>query len=100
MPTVAGFIVASLQTRGFAPALKSLSGAIEGVVDAKNTLPKDYGPVFRKATASAITLGKGNAVLRCVPLAVAVGGAVRTLSPVGTASVGGPSSDFTLNRIN
>lgn len=61
MPIGAGFAVAALQARGFAPGLKFLTRAIEGVVDdAKNaTLPQDYGQVFRKAAASAITLGSG-----------------------------------------
>jgi hypothetical protein len=47
MPIGAGFAVAALQSRGFAPGLKFLTRAIEGVVDdSKNaTLPQDYGQV-------------------------------------------------------
>ena len=47
MPVGAGLAVAALQSQGFAPGLKFLTRAIEGVVDdSKNaTLPKDYGQV-------------------------------------------------------
>lgn len=49
MPIGAGFAVAALQAKGFAPGLKFLTRAIEGVVDdSKNAvLPKDYGQVGR-----------------------------------------------------
>ena len=61
MPIVAGFLVAGLQNLGFSPGLKFLTRAIEGVVDDdKNAaFPKSYWQVFRKALASAITLGSG-----------------------------------------
>uniref|UniRef100_A0A7S0RZ83 Chloride channel protein n=1 Tax=Chlamydomonas leiostraca TaxID=1034604 RepID=A0A7S0RZ83_9CHLO len=61
MPVGAGVAVAALQFWGFSPPLKFLTRAIEGVVDdRKNSeLPQSYGPVFRKAAASAITLGSG-----------------------------------------
>lgn len=49
MPVAAGFAVAALQSKGFAPGLKFLTRAIEGVVDDSKTaaLPKDYWQVRR-----------------------------------------------------
>ncbi|KAG1659430.1 hypothetical protein FOA52_001101 [Chlamydomonas sp. UWO 241] len=61
MPVGAGFAVAWLQSLGFAPPLKMVTRAVENVRDDVKTasLPKDYASVFRKAVASAITLGSG-----------------------------------------
>eukprot|EP00195_Chlamydomonas_chlamydogama_P005828 CAMPEP_0202903764 /NCGR_PEP_ID=MMETSP1392-20130828/26154_1 /ASSEMBLY_ACC=CAM_ASM_000868 /TAXON_ID=225041 /ORGANISM="Chlamydomonas chlamydogama, Strain SAG 11-48b" /LENGTH=634 /DNA_ID=CAMNT_0049591089 /DNA_START=664 /DNA_END=2568 /DNA_ORIENTATION=+ len=61
MPVGAGVAVAWLQSQGFSPPLKALARAVEGVQDDVKTaaLPKTYGQVFRKAAASAITLGSG-----------------------------------------
>lgn len=61
MPVGAGVIVAALQSQGFSPPLKFLTRAIEGVVDDRKSyeVPASYGPVFRKALASAVTLGSG-----------------------------------------
>ncbi|KAL6763955.1 chloride channel [Haematococcus lacustris] len=61
MPVGAGVLVAWLQSEGFSPPLKMLTRAIEGVVDDRKSydVPRSYWPVFRKAAASAITLGSG-----------------------------------------
>eukprot|EP00798_Chlamydomonas_sp_ICE-L_P004840 gene4840-34596_t len=89
MPIGAGVIVAGLIAKGFSPPLKSLTRAIDDVQDSDNMdyagfpkgpgqsltravddvqdsdnmdyagFPKDPGQVFRKAAASAITLGSG-----------------------------------------
>lgn len=61
MPIGAGFLVAWLHSMGFAPPLKVVTRAVDSVKDdiSNAALPKDYGQVFRKAAASAITLGSG-----------------------------------------